>query len=385
MDWTNPILIYVIGALFLVVVVGAFVVLGKKRRSEIPQNPYVEALALLVDGEQKKAFAKLQESVRSGTAPTDAYIRLGKMLREAGDAGKALQIHKSLTVKADLTRAEKIELFVNVAKDYSALGKPDQAVKVLETAVKKMSLKEPRVFFILAREYHLLGSTENAYGQLKELARAGVIGNRELSLYLGTVGEQEFDEGHYKEARKLLHRSLRRDEKNAGALYTLGNLEEKQGESDEAVEHWRKAALVSPEFSSNALRNLERVVFQQGRFSDVERVYGEVLEARPWDEYATLALADFYRKKGRGREAIDFLEEFRSMHPESIGATLLLTSLYATLDDPEALDKFLDANESFYARTSNHTCGSCGFQSGTMRWHCPRCNKFDSFSKNHEK
>jgi lipopolysaccharide biosynthesis regulator YciM len=222
MDWNyTNILYYVIGAVFLLLIIAAFVVLRKKRQPQRPHNPYVEALKLLIDGEQKEAFARLQESIRSGFAPTDAYIRLGTMLRDAGDPVKALQIHKSLTVKTDLTRKEKLELFLNLALDYSALGKSKQAVNVLETALKKMHLKEPAVFSVLAKEYHLLGSIEAAYNQLKEMAKLGVIGDRELSLYLSSAGEQMFDDSNEKEARKLLNRALKHHPENAAALLIL--------------------------------------------------------------------------------------------------------------------------------------------------------------------
>jgi lipopolysaccharide biosynthesis regulator YciM len=237
---------------------------------------------------------------------------------------------------------------------------------------------------VLARECHLLGRTEAAFDYLKELTKTGTLGERELSLYLSSVGEHAFQEGDEKDARKLLQRALKHDSKNSLALYVLGSLNDKTGHGDAAVEHWKKAAFASPELSGSALQNLERVMFQSGRFSDVERVYREVLEARPGDEYATLALASFYKKQGRGGEAIEILEDFRSLRPDSVGATLLLTSLYATLKDAEALEKFLDENESYYARTGGYTCNGCGFQAATMRWHCPRCNRFDTFSETHE-
>lgn len=373
-----------IAAVVILFGIGLVATRRSRRRVRRAQDPYVEALASLVDGDKATAFLKLQESVRSGLAPTDAYIRLGKMLRENGDAAKALQLHKSLTVKSDLTREEKTELFVNIAKDYSTLGKPDQAVNVLETAVKKMNLKSRRVLKLLAREYHLMGDTEAAFGYLKELKKTDSIGDREISLYLFSAGEQKLDGGDDREARKLFQRALKYDQRNPSALYALGNLDERSGDEEEAIARWKKVALASPELSARALKSLERVMFQRGTFSEIERVYREVLEARPWDEYATLSLASFYKKQGRGAEAIEFLEEFKSMHPESVGATLLLTSLYATLRDAETLEKFLDENESYYTSVRNHACSACGFQSVLMRWHCPRCNRFDSFIESHE-
>ena len=92
----------------------------------MPQDPYIQALKLLVDGDKDAAFDRLQESVRSGSGPTDAYIKLGKLLRDRGELAKALQIHQSLTVKTDLSKNEKVELYMNLAADYARMENPEK-------------------------------------------------------------------------------------------------------------------------------------------------------------------------------------------------------------------------------------------------------------------
>lgn len=375
-----------------IVVVAAFAIAltvtirsGRSRARAGRQDWYVEGLKLLLDGNRSAAFTSLQKSVKSGKAPTDAYIRLGTLLRENGDPGKALQMHRGLTVKSDLTRREKVELFINIALDYSAQGHASQAAAVLETAVQNMGLKDPEVYRLLAREYHVLGNTENSYRYLKEMKRQDALGERELSLYLCTGGEALVEKGELKEAKKLYQRALKHDPDDPVALLGLGNLEEKLGDENEALPRWKSAAMKSPELSSEALKKIEHVMFNRGTFGDIEKIYREVLEVRPWDEYATLALASFYKKQGRGQEAMEFLEEFRSMHPDSIGATILMTSLYAGSDDSDTLESFLEELEAkSTSPAGHHECAACGFQSPGMRWHCPRCNSFDSFGKRNE-
>jgi lipopolysaccharide biosynthesis regulator YciM len=375
-----------------IAVLGAFAVAltitlrsGRARRRGRTEDPYVAGLRLLLDGDRQGAYVSLQRSIKSGKAPTDAYIRLGALLRENGDPGKALQMHRSLTVKTDLSKREKIELFSNIALDYSAQGNASQAATVLETAVSTMGLKEPDVYRQLAREYHVLGKTESSYRCLKEMKRMGVLEERELSLYLTTVAESAAEQGDAKEAKKLFNKALKHQADNAAALLALGNLEETLGNEDEALARWKSAALLSPELSGEALKKIEHVMFNRGTFGEIEKVYRSVLEARPWDEYATLALASFYKKQGRGEDAIEFLEEYRNMHPGSIGATVLLTSLYAAHDDADALESFLEELEARSPASGEHfECDVCGFQSSAMRWHCPRCNSFDSFAKKHE-
>jgi lipopolysaccharide biosynthesis regulator YciM len=352
-----------------------------RRRVQRAQDPYVEGLALLVDGERAEAFARFQESVRGDSAPADAYIRLGNLLRERGEAGKALQIHKSLTVKTDLGRREKTALFVDIAEDYAALGHGAKAIEVLDTAVRTMHLRSPRVYRVLAREAHRLGRTEDAYGYLKELARAGGGGDRELALYLASAGEDLVAAGKAREARKALQRALRYDGQCATAHLAMGNLEEREGRLDAAVERWRRAAALSDALSPFALERIAAVMFQGGTFGEIEAVYQEVLAERADDERATMALASFYRKQGRDDEAIQLLEDYRSGHPDAEGARAVLASLYASRGGGGALQQLLAEQERSLMAARAYQCGECGRRASLMRWHCPSCNAFDTFQK----
>jgi lipopolysaccharide biosynthesis regulator YciM len=376
---TNTIILIAVAVLLIAVV--AVVARRRGRRSEALHNPYIEALMLLIDGDRAAAFERLQTVVKSGSAPTDAYIRLGELLRERGDAGKALQIHKSLTVKTDLTRDEKVALFGNIAEDYAVLGRSDQAVTVLETALHKMSLRDATMYSILARECHHLGRVEEAYTYLRELRKLDVIGEREIALYLATVGaDMAADPAKVKDAKRTLHRALKHDPDCAPAQMALGDAEERDHERQHAVDHWRRAAVLSADLSRPALLRLEKVMFDRGNFNDMGRVYREILDARPDDEWATLSLASFFKKQGRIEDAIGMLADYQAAHPHSIEATLLLTSMYAAARDTDALEKFLDENETVFVTSERFTCSVCGDESPTMRWHCGRCNSFDTYA-----
>lgn len=373
---TNTIILIAAAAVLIIAVIA--VAIWWRRPQERPENPYIDALRLLVDGDRRRAFEKLQAAVRSGSAPTDAYIRLGKLLREDGDASKALQIHKSLTVKSDLTRAEKVELFVNIAEDYSRLGRADQAVSVLETVVRKLNLRDAPVYTILARESHRLGRTEDAYGYLRDLKKVDSLGDREIALYLASAGSGLGAE-RARDARRTLQRALKHDANCAPAHLALGDVEESADDAGRAIEHWRRAAVLSAELSRPALTRLAKLMFERGTFSEIENVYREVLTARPDDEYATLSLASFYRKQGRIEDAILMLEEYRAAHPRSVESTLLLTGMYAAARDTAELERFLDENENEAISNERYACSACGRESDTMRWHCTQCNSFDTF------
>jgi lipopolysaccharide biosynthesis regulator YciM len=369
-------------AIVLIVIVVSLVMRRRVGRGRQPQNPYVEALKLLVDGQHDGAFARLQEAVRGGYAPTDAYIKLGNLLRKRGEVSKALQIHQSLTVKTNLSRPEEIELYLSLAEDHAAMGSSEKAVKVLETAMRRLSLKDPDLHRTLAKHFHVMGQHERAYNALKEAKKLGGTTERELALYMTSVAEALLETGERKEARKTLQRAVRHDSSCAPCLLMLGDIAEEDEELDAAIDHWRQVAVLSPELAGTVLQKLETTLFEKGRFGDIEKIYNDVRAARAGDEAACLGLAAFYKKQARGEEAITLLEEHLTVHPDSAAVSLLLASFYAKYREAEILERFLDDSMKNPLSADQYECQSCQLKSDKMRWHCPRCNAFDSFSKN---
>jgi len=386
MDYPTYYYLVAAGAIVLVVVVVVSIaVRGKGRRNRRPGNPYVEALKLLVDGRRDEAFTKLQEAARVGFAPTDAYIRLGNLLRERGEVSKALQIHQSLTVKADLSRTEEIELYLSLAEDHAALGSSEKAVTVLEAAMRKLHLRDGDLHRTLARHFHVMGQHERAYNALREAKKLGGTTDRELALYMASVAETLLETGDRKDARKTLQRALKHDSNCAPCLLMLGDIAAEEEQLDTAITHWSQVAVLSPELAGTVLGKLAATLFEKGRFGDIEKIYKDVRAARAGDEAACLGLAAFYKKQGRGEEAITLLEEYLTLHPDSGAVSLLLASFYAKYRDAETLERFLDGSAKDPLAVDRYDCPSCQFKSDKMRWHCPRCNAFDSFSKdNHE-
>jgi len=369
-----------VGALFALAL--AWLLRGRHVRPvEQMSDTYADALRMLADGKQTEAFVKLQQAVVAGQAPADAYVRIGRMLRDRGDAARALQVHRSLVVKSDLTHRERIEVYANVAEDHLALTQPERALRTVETAMREMSDRDPMLLDIGMRASHALGRSEEAYEYLKEMRKAGGVGEREMALYLVSIAEADVDKGRTRDARRTLSRALRHDTECAPALLALGGLEEAAGDVDTAIRHWRGAARISPDLSPAAFSHLERVLYQRGTFNDIETVYRDVLDARPDDEHAAVALASFYRKQGRTEAAISLLKEHTQGNPDSAAGTVLLTALYAMDGDETEIERIADRGNRLMKRNSHYRC-ACGRESELMRWHCPGCNRFDSFARN---
>ncbi|MCX6835986.1 MAG: hypothetical protein NTW07_12840, partial [candidate division Zixibacteria bacterium] len=110
--------------LLLLLVLAAYLVYeriisgGKKPESTV----YIDALRDLLDGRQESAFTRLRQVVTEDANNLDAYLRLGRILRENNQPQRALQVHKDLTLRSGLSKAERGSILREIAADCLALN-----------------------------------------------------------------------------------------------------------------------------------------------------------------------------------------------------------------------------------------------------------------------
>jgi uncharacterized integral membrane protein len=71
-----------------------------------PETQYQHGLNSLLAGDHEEALRAFAETVRQDSGNVDAYIHLANLLRERGDAARALQIRRDLTVRAGLSAGQ---------------------------------------------------------------------------------------------------------------------------------------------------------------------------------------------------------------------------------------------------------------------------------------
>ena len=103
---------------------------------------YVGALNYLIEGNHEKALDYLKRSVHIDTNNIDAYIKLGILYRKIGQSARAYRIHKELTVRPNLTKNIKLDIFQNMVLDLKELGDFEKSLqytnKILEIDKKKL-------------------------------------------------------------------------------------------------------------------------------------------------------------------------------------------------------------------------------------------------------
>ena len=89
---------------------------NKKRTDTI----YMEALNAMLLSDKRKAINLLSTLVKNDSEHVSAYLQLGNLLRDE-DTDRAIKIHQMLTVRQNLDKETKIEIFKSLALDYKKI------------------------------------------------------------------------------------------------------------------------------------------------------------------------------------------------------------------------------------------------------------------------
>ena len=166
-------------------------------------SAYVEALRDLLDGKQESAFTKLRQVVTEDAGNLDAYLRLGRILREHNQAERALQVHKDLTLRPDLTTADRVAILREIAADCLALDD----VKTVEAALREQISLNPSDYWAHTQLLSLQEKArkwDDAYDTAVEILKLESNKSKKpLARYKFEAGRQLFRKRDHHKARVL--------------------------------------------------------------------------------------------------------------------------------------------------------------------------------------
>ena len=372
-------------ALFLILLLLISFSLTRRRdqKGEEGNHPYLEGLKHLLDGEKEEALQQLKLAVSLDTSNVDAYIRLGDLLRRNGKSDRALQLHLSLMVRPGISKREKGSIARSIAEDYVQLRDPQKAISTL----KKWVAENPKDFHAkedLLSLYEEQKLWKEAYRLQKEiLERKKPFDTLLLALYRAYIGEDCMKEGKLQEAREALREALKLDRNCVPAILYLGDLSYSSGRIEDAIEYWRRILKETPHYAPLVFSRLEKAYFDRGRFSELEKIFEELVDQSPEDTRTLFAQAEIYQKKGKDEDAVRIYEKILELKPDpsrtrsALSGLLEISLKRKNLEESrrhaKALSELLSIENEVYA------CSNCGFESKEHLWRCPSCSEWTTF------
>ncbi|MFP6655771.1 MAG: tetratricopeptide repeat protein [Myxococcota bacterium] len=300
-----------------------------------------KSLRAAIAGDWRRAEKWLEELVSSDTENLEAYFALASLYREHDAIGRALRMHQNLLLRSDLTRAQRREALLELARDFDAGGFRERATASYE----EILIAEPRNLYVLERLISILIERDEFPRALSLIRRLRRL-NRETADRLEiqarlTVARRQLESEDYAGARKNLKRCLRRDESCALAWMILGDLEAACDKPKKAVAAWKEAAHSDQGFAPELYRKLAEAWTALGKPIEFERFLSDRLTTRPTDQTARIALARWRFQRGEGKQSIEELARAIEKAPQDIGLRAEYgRQLIASGQDTEALKAF---------------------------------------------
>lgn len=164
-------------------------------------------------------------------------------------------------------------------------------------------------------------------------ARAAPLGG---ALMLALLGTLSFRRSHdFRDAPTLWRSVLKADPDSPIANANLGFHLQQSGQTELAIEHYRRALRTAP-LDVAAINNLLIACRQAGRMDDARVIYEQAVELAPDNEQAWFQLALAYDALGRPAEALDAYQRALAARPDMAAARVNLSALLLRMGDADA-------------------------------------------------
>jgi lipopolysaccharide biosynthesis regulator YciM len=301
------------------------------------------ALRRVLDDDLDAAEDILSRVVRSDSDQIDAYLALARLYRRRGETGRAIRLHQNLLLRTDLPASVRDEALLGLAGDFRQGGFLQRAIAAYEEVLDRRP-RERSALRALIRLHADVREFPRALELSRRLARVeGRDGRTEEARLLVESAEAAHAEGRSEDARRAIKKALRRDPRDARAWIQLGSLEAERGRGKRALAAWRKVPDVDRRRAAAIYPRLEATYAALGRPREFEEQMRALLEERPADAEARLALARALAARGEAEPAIAEVRAVLEREPENLKAhTALARVLLAEGREAEASKAFAE-------------------------------------------
>ena len=314
---------------------------GDARAPRDVDSALQSALLAVLDRDYDEAEHMLAAAVRMDSDGVEPYLALARLFRLRGEIGRAIRIHQNLLLRLDPGSAHGRVALADLAADFQAGGFLRRAIASYEDLLGH----DPKHEGALRALVHLHAEArdfERAIELARRLARAegGAAGPAEARLRVD-MAEVAVAEGRSDEARKAVKQALRKDKTCAPAWRLLGSLEAERQRSKAALAAWEKVPRLDRRSGPSVYPQLEATYAALERPAEFEKYLRGLLDERPDDPEARLALARHQAARGNAEEAIAELRRILERNGEHGEARATLGRLLLSEHrDGEAIEQY---------------------------------------------
>jgi lipopolysaccharide assembly protein B len=351
----------------------------RRRRPGFRSSPhYSEGLHALATGQLELAIHELEKVRREHPDSVEVLQVLSHLYREVGKTERAIEIHKALVKRRDLTRAERAYALASLGTDFRKAGFLDRASEAYREAL----LVEPKNLHALAGQQKLHEDQRQWREAFEIQTRIARMRKSDDALVLGflqtEMGKEALAAGHREAAEEAFRTALSLDRRVFPAHLSLADLWLER-DPRRAAQVLEDAIAAVPERAYLAFGALQRAYAACGEPSRFMALCERLVGQDPRDWRARLGLARQLRSEGRAGEALGLLLRAVEANPHVLLVHLEVWRTLRALAQlgPEE-QKYVAAVEESALYVDPHICTACRYRADDMLWRCPHCHEWNT-------
>ncbi len=355
---------------------------AERNGSDIFEDYFV-GLNYLLNDEPDEAIDTFIKALEINSETIETHLALGALLRRRGKVDKAIKVHQALLARPGLDQSFFGATKLQLAVDYISAGLLDRAERLLReilsdnSAAKWSALQHLITIYQMEKEWQkavdcsdqlLLNS---AYKRDQELRAAAAH-------YCCEIAEQLVSDKQFVKAKEKIRKAFGFDKRNVRAAMILADIEQHLGNYKAAIKQLIGVRNNNPEFISQVLGPLAECYEQIHNLPEYEKLLSNTLPQQP-DISVVLALSELVKNRSGDQAAIEFLNDYLHKKPSLAGLVELLR-LQIPKTDAEVssnLNLLQQLVDSLLRKKPAYQCHHCGYESRSLYWLCPSCQKWD--------
>lgn len=309
----------------------------------------------------------------------ETHLALGNLFRRRGDVERAIQVHRSLLDKVELSDSLRAEARLELARDYDSAGLMDRS--------------EEQFRILLDEDRHVADSYENLlliferasdWNRAIELAheyqtRCGCNLAARISHYNSELAVLARRRGDYQLVESKLNAALEIDPQCARANMLFAELALERGDHQKTIEYYEQVEAHRPELIPEIISPLFDALVA---LDDNEklRAYIDRIRSR-YNAYSVIKTTRDMIEKLDGPEQADrFFKEQIVNRPSLKGLRDWARGQleYSRSGEREKVAVMCDMLDRVVEEKPAYVCESCGFGAQALYWRCPGCSSWDT-------
>lgn len=351
-----------------------------KQAKRIPTGFY-NSLDALVERNSGKAARNLAEVVEQQQGAYDLSLTLGKLYRQRGENDKAIAMHKALLESPDTVGEKRERVLYELGLNYQSAGLVDRAEQIFIGLQEGNMAKQARE--VLLNIYQQDRDWQRAIATAQLLAHDEQTYQFEIAQFYCEMAQAALFQSDFLQAEQHVMSALAANKKCTRANMILGDIKQKQGAYQAAVDAYTAIEKQNHGYLSMIGERLYDAYDALGKPQEGLDILLGYARTFPQLDLINVIYEKSLLLKGE-THANQTAAELVRTKPDLNGVYRLLGLQISHLN-PE-LKSDADLMRGVVGRQLQksimYRCRQCHFKSQVFFWHCPACNKWETFTPN---